>query len=117
MKKDIGEAVKEQTDKIHKYLYAYNEILRDFFKAKMLPIYEAGFISLDKQYLTLGINGFAEGAESLGIEISDNPDYRNYSETILRPIYELNKAHKTKDVMYNTEFVPRMSGDVKPLSD
>lgn len=113
--RDIGEAVRLQTDKIHKYLYAYNEILRDFFRAKMLPVYDAGFISLDKQYLTLGINGFIEGAEFLGIEISDNQDYRSYSEMILRPIYELNKAHKTKDVMYNTEFVPRMSGDVKPF--
>ena len=59
----ISEAVREQVIKIHKYLTAYNEIVKDNFKSKMLPVYDAGYISLEKQYLTIGINGFVEGAE------------------------------------------------------
>lgn len=109
----IEDAVKTQVEKVHKYLFAYNEILKDFLKARMLPVYDAGFIGLDRQYLTLGVNGFAEGAEFLGITIDNNEEYYSYCESILRPIYELNKAHRTKEVMYNCEFVPRMSGDVK----
>ena len=52
------------------------------------------------------VNGFAEGAEFLGIEISPNDKYFEYVDAILRPIYEENRAARTKDAMFNTEFVP-----------
>lgn len=111
--KDISEAVKEQVEKIHKYLYAYNEIIKDNFNANMLPVYNAGYISLDKQYLTIGINGFVEGAEFLGIDISPNEEYFKYGEMVLKPIYDSNKFAKTRDIMYNTEFVPAENLGIK----
>lgn len=107
---DISDAVTEQVEKIHKYLLAYNDIIYDFYNGGLLPVYEAGYISLDRQYLTIGINGFVEGAEFLGIDISPNEDYYKYGEMILKPIYELNKRDKTKNIMFNCEFVPKMSG-------
>lgn len=107
---DISEAVKEQVEKVHKYLLAFNEIIKDEFESRLLGVYDAGYISLDKQYLTVGINGFVEGAEFLGIDISPNEEYYEYGEKILKPIYDLNKRDKTKDIMFNTEFVPKMSG-------
>lgn len=110
---DISEAVKEQVEKVHKYLLAFNEIIKDEFESRLLGVYDAGYISLDKQYLTVGINGFVEGAEFLGIEISPNEEYYEYGEKILKPIYDLNKRDKTKDVMFNTEFVPAENLGVK----
>ncbi|MCI9360664.1 MAG: hypothetical protein HFG65_06800 [Hungatella sp.] len=110
---DISDAVREQVKKIHKYLIAYNETLKDSFKAKMLSIYDAGYISLEKQYLTIGINGFVEGAEFLGIDISPNEEYFNYGEKILKPIYEENKKAKTDEIMFNTEFIPAENLGVK----
>lgn len=107
---DISDAIREQVEKVHKYLLAFNEIIKDEFESNLLGIYNAGYISLAKQYLTVGINGFVEGAEFLGIDISPNEEYYEYGEKILKPIYELNKRDKTKDVMFNTEFVPKMSG-------
>lgn len=109
----ISEAVKEQTEKVHKYLLAFNEIMKNNFESKLLPVYDAGYISLDKQFLTVGVNGFVEGAEFLGIEISPNEKYFDYCEQILKPIYELNKAHRTNEVMFNTEFVPAENLGVK----
>ena len=109
-RKDISEAVREETKRIHKYLTAFNEIIKDNYNSKLLPVYDAGYISLDKQYLTIGINGFVEGAEFLGIEISPNEEYFAYGEEILKPIYEENKASKTKEIMFNTEFVPKQCG-------
>ena len=106
--KDISEAVREQTRKIHKYLMAYNEIVRNFFNSRMLPVYDAGFISMEKQYLTIGINGFVEGAEFLGIKPCPNDQYFAYGEMILKPIYEENKKARTKELMFNTEFVPSL---------
>ncbi len=112
-KKDIETVIREETRKNHKYLLAFNEIIKEHFNSKMLSIYDAGFIELSKQYLTQGINGFVEGAEFLGIEISPNDEYFKYGESILRPIYEENKAAKTEDIMFNTEFVPAENLGVK----
>lgn len=112
-KQDISDSVREQTIKIHKYLTAFNEIMKDNFKSNLLGVYNAGFISLDKQFLTIGINGSTEGAEFLGIDISPNDEYFTYIEKILRPIYEENKKAKTKDLMFNTEYVPAENLGVK----
>lgn len=109
----ISNVIREQVKKIHKYLFAYNEIVKSNYDAHLLPVYEAGYISLEKQFLTIGINGFVEGAEFLGIEISPNEEYFQYGEDILKPIYEENKKAKTKEVMYNTEFVPAENLGVK----
>ena len=111
--KDVSEAVREQVEKVHKYLMAYNEIVRDNFEAGLLGVYNAGYISLEKQYLTIGINGFIEGAEFLGIDISPNEDYLKYGEMILKPIYEANRAAKSDGIMFNTEFVPAENLGVK----
>ena len=86
---------------------------KDNFKANLLPVYNAGYISLEKQFLTVGINGFVEGAEFLGIDISPNDEYFEYGEKILKPIYELNKAERTDELMFNTEFVPAENLGVK----
>lgn len=110
---DISNAVREQVKKIHKYQIAFNEIMKDNFNARLLPVYDAGFISLSKQYLTAGINGFVEAAEFLGIDISPNEEYFKFGEAILKPIYEENKAAKTKELMFNTEFVPAENLGVK----
>lgn len=111
--RDISDAVREQVEKIHKYFYAYNAIIEDNFRDHMLPIYDAGFISMDKQYLTIGINGFVEAAEFLGIDISANEEYFKFGETILKPIYEANRAARTAQIMFNTEFVPAENLGVK----
>lgn len=110
---DLSEAVTTQVEKIHCYLKAFNEIMKDNFKAKLLPVYDAGYISLDKQFLTIGINGFVEGAEFLGIEISPNDRYFEYGEKILKPIYDSNKKERTDELMWNTEFVPAENLGVK----
>lgn len=110
---DISVAVKEQVEKVHKYLLAYNEIVKDNFNAGLLTAYNAGYIKLEKQYLTIGINGFVEGAEFLGIDISPNKEYEHYAETILRPIFDANRAARTEEVMWNTEQVPAENLGVK----
>ena len=110
---DISKAIETQVEKCHKYLMAYNSIITDYFNARLLPVYDVGYISLEKQFLTLGINGFVEGAEFLGIDISPNDKYFEYGEKILKPIYALNKRDKTKEIMFNTEFVPAENLGVK----
>lgn len=110
---DIKVAVKEQTDKLHKYLTAFNEILKEMKNLHMIQIYDAGFIEPQKQYLTIGINGLVEGAEFLGIKISLNKEYETYVKSIFETIYTQNKLHKTKELMFNTEQVPAENLGIK----
>lgn len=99
---------------VHKYLTAFNSIIWDYKNAGLLTIYDAGFIDLDRQYLTIGVNGFVEGAEFLGIKIdADNPEYQKYAADILGTIKELNVEARTEHCKFNTEFVPAESLGVK----
>lgn len=110
---ELDKASRSQVDDIHKYLNAFNEILKDEQSSGLLPIYDAGYISLPKQYLTIGINGLVEGAEFLGIEVTPNTEYFNYCKSILAPIQEENKKARTDEIMFNTEYVPAENLGVK----
>lgn len=109
----LDKAIRDEVKTIHKFLIAYNEIVRDNLKAGMLPVYDAGYINMSKQFLTIGINGLIEGAEYLGIDISTNDKYFNFCTKCLKPIYEENKKAKTRDLMFNTEYVPAENLGVK----
>ncbi|MBP5487196.1 MAG: anaerobic ribonucleoside-triphosphate reductase [Bacteroidales bacterium] len=102
----IRAAVTEETERVHKYQVAFNEIIKDFLKARMLDVYQAGFIDMKRQYLTVGVNGLTDAAEFLGLTISPNPEYNEFVDTILETINRANRKDKTADAMFNTEFVP-----------
>lgn len=111
---DMIDYLRSQVQKVHKYQTAYNELLKDYLKDGLLTVYTAGFINLKKQYLTVGVNGVIEAAEFLGIEVSDNPTYREFMQSILKTISDENRKAKTKELMFNTEFVPKTCGHIKP---
>lgn len=100
-------------EKVYKFHNAYNELLWDDYNAGLLPVYSAGFIDLNKQYMTIGLNGLNEAAEFLGMECSDNQDYQDFCQFIFSTIKEQNKLHKTKKLTFNTEQVPAESLAVK----
>ena len=100
-------------ERVYKYHIAYNELLKDMFDANLLPAYSAGFINLNKQYLTIGLNGLNEAAEFLEIELSNNNYYAKFCEELFSTIKEANLAHKTKELSFNTECVPAESLAIK----
>lgn len=102
-----------QVDKIHAYLIAFNSIILEMKDAHMIPIYDAGFISPEKQYLTIGINGLVEAAEYMGIKVGDNETYKRFVHAVLEPIWTQNKNSRMQDVMFNTEYVPAENLGVK----
>lgn len=109
-KRDLAEEVR----KIHRYQMAFRKLMEEYLDAGLLPVYEAGLISLNKQYLTIGINGLVEAAESLGIAVGNNVDYKTYVKSQLKIIFEENKKAKAAfGYMFNTEFVPAENLGVK----
>lgn len=103
-----------EIDKIQKYQVAYRKLMEEYLEAGLLTVYDAGFISLDKQFLTIGINGMAEAAEFHGIQVGNNDAYKDFVQQHLKVIYNANKAaRKTYGYMFNTEFVPAENLGIK----
>jgi len=113
----IYEAIKkyliEVLDRVYKYHNAYNQLLWDMYEARLMPAYDAGFINLDKQYLTIGLNGLNQAAEFLGLKCTKNKEYGEFCHYIFGTVKEQNALHKTPHTMFNTEQVPAESLAVK----
>ena len=100
-------------DRVYKYHTSYNKMLHWAKENKLFSAYDAGFIDLDKQYLTVGIAGLNQAAEFLGIKCNNNEDYKRFCTLIFSTIKEQNELHKTKHEMFNTEQVPAESASIK----
>ena len=109
-----GANIKQTVENIQKYQVAYRMLVEEYQAAGALPVYDAGFIDLNKQYLTIGINGMVEAAEFLGIRVDNNADYERFVDQHLKVIFDANKrAKKRYGYMFNTEFVPAENLGVK----
>lgn len=100
-------------DLVHKVQTGYNENLKMLYDKGMLPLFTAGYININRQYLTIGVNGLVEAAEYLGIEINDNPDYERFVKDVLGIVEKCNKKYKTKELMFNCEMIPAENVGVK----
>lgn len=106
----LTEYINSILERVFKYHIAYNELLWDMYTAKLLPVYSSGFINLNNQYLTLGINGLNQAAEFIGIECNKNSEYKEFCNLIFSIFKNFNTAHNGKyfghKVTLNTECVP-----------
>ena len=110
---DYKEFLSDVTDLVHKVQLAYNENLKEFQRAGMLPLFDAGYINIARQYLTIGVNGLVEAAEFLGLKINDNPDYLAFVRSVLGIIEQYNKQYRSKEVLFNCEMIPAENVGVK----
>jgi ribonucleoside-triphosphate reductase len=110
---DYMSFLEEVVDLVHKVQVAYNENLKYLQEKGMLPLFDAGYINMSRQYLTIGVNGLVEAAESLGIEITDNPMYLAFVQQVLGLIEHYNKKYRSKDLMFNCEMIPAENVGVK----
>ena len=110
---DYIEFLDDIIDLVHKVQIAYNENLKELQSNGMLPLFDAGYINISRQYLTVGINGLVEAAEFMGLTINDNPEYLKFVQTILGRIEKKNKEYRTKELMFNCEMIPAENVGVK----
>lgn len=111
----IKEALEKQIYTIHKYQLAFKTMYKDLESAGMLPAYTAGYINLDKQYLTIGINGLLEAMETLGYIPSNNKKYKDRVNWFLKIISDCNRktCANVPGLKLNTELVPAEGLGVK----
>ena len=112
-KMDYLEYLGSIIDLCHKVQMAYNENLKELQAHGMLPLFDAGYINIGRQYLTIGINGLVEAAEFMGLKITPNDDYKHFVQGILELVEKYNKQYRTKEVMFNCEMIPAENVGVK----
>ena len=110
---DYKEYLSHVIDLCHKVQLAYNENLKELQKNGMLPLFDAGYINLSRQYLTIGVNGLVEAAEFMGLKINDNPQSLEFVQTVLGLVEKYNKQYRSKEVMFNCEMIPAENVGVK----
>ena len=111
--RDYKEYLEEIIDLCHKVQLAYNENLKVLKEHGMLPLFDAGYINMSRQYLTIGVNGLVEAAEFMGMKITPNEKYKEFVQGILSIVEKLNKKYRTKDVLFNCEMIPAENVGVK----
>ena len=105
--------LKHILDRVYDYQKAYKTGLYKMDAQGMFPQTKAGYISFDKLYCTIGVNGLNEAARFLGFTVSNNKDYMDFASWILGIIKDYNKQHSEKKFMFNLELVPAESLGVK----
>lgn len=102
--------------RVHKYLLAHREVLKEYIDAGLLPAYSQGFMNIDKQFLTIGVNGVLEAFEYLRDKrgVVTDEEYPAYLKELLSFLSLSNKAALSEyGVRFNTEFVPAENLGVK----
>ena len=106
-------------ERVYKYHIAYKTMLYDLEDKGMFAPSNGGYIYMKKLYSTIGIIGYFEAAQFLGLTPSNNKDYIKFLQLICGTIKEQNKLHsihdKKRPFLFNSEAIPKLSGDVKPL--
>lgn len=104
-------------ERVYKYHIAFKTMLYDLEDKGMFAASNANYIYMKKLYSTIGIIGYMEAAEFLGITINNNEEYVEFLKTILGTINEENKKHSIRDnkrpILFNFEAIPGESLGVK----
>lgn len=97
-------------DRVYKYHIAYKTMLYDLESKRMLAASNGGYIYMKKLYSTIGIIGYSEAAQFLGLKVSNNKEYKKFLQFLLGTIKDQNKLHSIKDkkkpFLFNSECIP-----------
>lgn len=106
----IKQYLNEILDRVYKYHIAYKTMIYDMEDKKMYSCSNANYIAMSKLYCTIGVIGYCEAAEYLGLQISNNTEYKEFLKVIFSTIQEGNKTHSIHDAkrpfIFNLEAIP-----------
>lgn len=101
-------------ERVYKYHIAYKTMLYEMEDAKMFSDCNAGYIYMRKLYSTIGLIGYCEAAQFLGLSISNNKEYKDFLKLVFGTVKEENKKnsiHNNKrPFLFNSEAIPKSLG-------
>lgn len=97
-------------ERVYKYHIAYKTMLYEMEDAKMFSDCNAGYIYMRKLYSTIGLIGYCEAAQFLGLSVSNNEEYKNFLKLVFGTVKEENKKNSIHDskrpFLFNSEAIP-----------
>lgn len=97
-------------ERVYKYHIAYKTMLYDLEEKGMFSPSNGGYIYMKKLYSTIGLIGYTEAAQFLGMSVSNNEKYIDFLRLVFGTVKEQNKIHsihnKKKPILFNSEAIP-----------
>ena len=97
-------------DRVYKYHIAYKTMLYDLEEKGMFSPSNGGYIYMKKLYSTIGLIGYTEAAQFLGMSVSNNEEYIDFLRLIFGTVKEQNREHSIRDkkrpILFNSEAIP-----------
>ena len=113
---DVEEFLDRVAELVHisvKINNAKRELIKKRIAVHALPLYDYGFMSLQKQYATTGLNGINEAVEILGYDILTHDGQRIVSK-ILQTVNEINDMYDEEmKYAHNCEQTPSESSAIR----
>lgn len=113
----IVSCLKDVLERVYKYHIAFKTMLYDLEDKGMFAASNAGYIVMRKLYSTIGVIGYMEAAEFLGIRTDNNDEYKDFLSLLFNTVNKENRIHGIKDrkrpFLFNSEAVPGESLGVK----
>jgi ribonucleoside-triphosphate reductase len=101
-------------ERVYKYHIAYKTMLYEMEDAKMFSDCNAGYIYIRKLYSTIGLIGYCEAAQFLGLSVSNNKEYKDFLKLVFGTVKEENKKNSIHDskrpFLFNSEAIPKSLG-------
>lgn len=113
-KKNLKNYLIKILERVYKYHIAYKTMLYEMEDAKMFSDCNAGYIYMRKLYSTIGLIGYCEAAQFLGLSISNNKEYKDFLKLVFGTVKEENKKNSIHDnkrpFLFNSEAIPKSLG-------
>ena len=97
-------------ERVYKYHIAYKTMLYDLEEKGMFSPSNGGYIYMKKLYSTIGLIGYTEAAQFLGMSVSNNEEYIDFLRLVFGTVKEQNKLHSIRDkkrpILFNSEAIP-----------
>lgn len=116
LEKDNPNILEEDLDLLHKILYSHRQLVKHIINTGNLPLYDAGWIHLSKQYSTIGFIGAYEYVVNKGYSISTKEGVDSITSVlsaIESKIVLWQEAEKAEKNIYNIEQIPGESMAVR----
>jgi len=107
------ENIKEYTKIAGKINHSKRSIIKKRIKLGTQPLYTLGYMNLDNQYNTVGINGLYEAIQILGEDITKDNGLELAKETIDTINLTNDKLQKQYQTAFNCEQVPSENASIK----
>ena len=110
IKEELQKYLVNILERVYKYHIAYKTMLYDLEEKGMFSPSNGGYIYMKKLYSTIGLIGYTEAAQFLGMSVSNNEEYINFLRLIFGTVKEQNKIHsihdKKRPILFNSEAIP-----------